>query len=180
MTLEACLLEIEDFRRDAGKRYSQLQMFSMLVISNLCGHFGGRGVARFTRIHKGIFKECLGLKFAPPSYTSFCTFLNNTDETQMINAFNKWTEDFVPLEKGDLVSGDGKGLCSTVSDSNGKNQDFKSVVSLFCHKSGLVYSLASFRNAKASETNVIRFLVNQLQGMGITLFFDALHAQKKL
>ena len=64
MTLEECLLEIEDFRRDQGKRHSHHQMFSMLIISNLCGHFGGRGVARLTRIHKEIFKECLGLKFA--------------------------------------------------------------------------------------------------------------------
>lgn len=159
-------------------RYSQSQMFSMIIISNLCGHFGGRAIANFTRAHEALFRDYLSLKFAPPSHVSFSTFINHTDETQMIAAFNKWTENYIPLSGDENISGDGKSLRSTVKDSNGSNQSFESVVSLFCHKSGLTYALASHSSGKSSEINVIRFLVNTLSGMGVTLFLDALHTQK--
>lgn len=170
---------VSDFRRSQGLRYSKSQMFGMIVISNLCGHFGGRGVARFTKYNKAVFIAELGLKHAPPSHVSFSTFLNEVDETQMINAFNTWTAQAIPLEKGTKLSGDGKALRSTLTDANGKQQNFQAIVSLFCQQSGLVYALERYHNGKASEMNVVQFLINQLRNMGLTFFLDALHTQKK-
>ena len=179
MCLEKHLSNVDDFRRSQGLRHKMHQMFGMIIISNLCGHFGGRPIARFTDAYANTFIEELQLKYPPPSHVSFSTFINGVDEAQMIDAFNSWTAEVIPLSKGESVSGDGKALGSTVTDANGKKQDFQAVVSLFCQQSGLVYALERYRNGKASEANVVRFLITQLKNMGVTFFLDALHTQKK-
>lgn len=179
MSLLEHLNQVTDFRRKQGQRFTQDQMFCMVIMGNLCGYFGGRPLETFGEAYETTLIQELDLKYSPPSHVSFSTFLNHTDETQMISAFNAWTSDYVPLEKGTAVSGDGKALGSTVTDSQGKNQNFKAIVSTFCQESGLVYALERYENGKESEINVVRFLIAQLNNMGLTLFLDALHCQKK-
>jgi hypothetical protein len=152
----------------------------MVIISNLCGHFGGRGVSRFVKAHQLVFKEQLKLKHPVPSHVTFCDLLRRTDSGLLVNAFNKWSSDYVPLQENEAISGDGKALASTVSDQHGKHQDFEAVVSLFCQKSGLILALEQYRNRnKENEIGVVRFLIGQLKNMGLTFYLDALHAQKK-
>lgn len=178
MTLEEALSELKDPRRAQGQRTSLSQMLLMIVISNLCGHFGGRPISRFAKIYSADFNNLLLLKHPVPSHVSFTALINGLDEQEMVHVFNKWAASYVPLEKNEAVSGDGKALGSTVTNAKSKSQDFQAVVSLFCQKSGLVHSLERYRNAKKSEINVVRFLVEQLEGMGIIIVLDALHAKK--
>lgn len=179
MTLENCLLEIKDPRRSQGLRFTLTQLFSLIIISNLCGHLGGRPVARFINIHQSTFTKELDLKHKVPSHVTISNFIDRVDHQEMIQAFNKWTSDYVPVKKGEPVSGDGKALGSTVTNQSNGNQDFQAIVSLFCQESGLVYALDEYRNKKESEINVVRFLVQKLEGMGLNIFLDALHCQKK-
>ncbi len=179
MTLQEAFSEIKDPRRAQGQRVNLEQMLTIIFISNLCGHFGGRGISRFAKIHAETFSKELNLKHAIPSHVTFSDLINRIDQQELINVFNKWAGDFVPLEKGDEVSGDGKALGSTVTDSRSHKQNFQAVVSMFCQKSGLVHSLETYSNAKESEINIVRFLIDKLKDMGITLFLDALHTQKK-
>lgn len=180
MTLEEALSEVKDPRRAKGMRIDLQQMFSMIMLANLCGYFGGRPVARFVKYHEEALSEELKLRHRVPSHVTFTDLINRIDQNQFIAAFNKWAESYVPLEKGELVSGDGKALASTVTDKHGNNQDYQAIVSLFCQKSGLVRSLSEYRNKKKSEIGVVIFLITKLKEMGITLFLDALHTQKKL
>lgn len=170
---------VDDPRRAQGLRTNLPQMFSIIIISNLCGHFGGRSVAKFGKHHESTFKEVLDLKHRVPSHVTFSDILNRVDENQVIAAFNEWANEYVPLEKGELVSGDGKALGSTVTNATNGNQKFTAIVSLFCQKSGLVHSLKQYVNAKKSEINIVRFLIKELEAKGLTLFFDALHIQKE-
>lgn len=94
-------------------------------------------------------------------------------------AFHEWTKNYVSLEKGEQVSGDGKALKSTVKNYSSNAQDFEGVVSFFAHQSGLVYALENYKNKKVSEINVVHFLLNRLKNMGVTIHLDALHCQKK-
>jgi len=73
--------------------------------------------------------------------------------------------------QGELVSGDGKALGSTVENAKNGKQTFTAIVSLFCQKSGLVHSLKQYQNAKKSEINIVRFLIKELNAKGLTLFF---------
>ena len=180
-TLAQCLSKVPDPRRAQGKRTTKSQMFILIILSNLCGHFGGRAISRFIEIQESSFNSVLCLKHKVPSHVTITDFINRVDQKSMIKAFNNWTIGFVPLQKEDFISGDGKVLGSTVVAPCSKNQDFQAIVSLFCQESGLVYALDEYKNKnKESEINVLRFLVDKLEGMGLTIFLDALHCQKKL
>ena len=179
IALEQCLSDVQDPRRSQGRRISKNQLFVLIILSNLCGHLGGRPISRFAKHHKEAFTKELGLKHKIPSHVTITDFINRVDQQAMINAFNKWAGDFVPLQKGDFISGDGKVLGSTVVKPCTKNQDFQAIVSLFCQQSGLVYALEKHRQQKENEINVVRFLIVKLKDMGLNIFLDALHCQKK-
>lgn len=162
---------VTDPRRTQGLRVNLEQMFSIIIISNLCGYFGGRAVSKFGKHYQSTFTELLELKHPVPSHVSFSDLLNRVDEQQIIIAFNEWASHYVPLEKGELISGDGKALGSTVKNAHHEQQTFTGIVSLFCQKSGLVHSLQQYENAKISEQNIVRFLVKELKAKGLVLFF---------
>lgn len=167
---------VNDPRRKEGMRHNLYQMFSMILLSGLCGHFGARGVERFSKAHANKFVELLKLKHPVPSHTSFNTFMNSIPDEELINAFHSWTSDYVPLKK-EGVSGDGKALKSTLGDKKGRS--FQAVVTFFTHKSGLAHSISTYKNEKASEIHVVQFLLDRLKDMGITIYLDAVHCQKK-
>jgi len=179
MSLYEMFAQIPDPRRKEGLRTNLAQMFCMIVVSNLCGHFGGRATARFAKLHREVFQLALQLKHPPPSHVIFTDLLNRVDSQAVIKAFNKWASTYVPLQEGDFISGDGKALASTVKDMHGKNQNFEAVVSLFSQRTGLVLAVEQYRNSENSEQDIVRFLIGQLQDMGMTIHLDALHTQKK-
>lgn len=177
MSLEESLLLIQDPRRKEGMRHTLYQMFSMIILSGLCGHFGARGVERFSKANSKILIELLKLKHPVPSHTSFNTFLNNIPDEEFIAAFHSWTDSYVQpseLQKG--ISGDGKALKST---TDYKGRSFQAVVTFFTHESGLAHSISTYRNEKTSEIHVVQFLMDRLKDMGITMYLDAVHCQKK-
>lgn len=179
MSLYELFTEIKDPRRKEGLRTNLPQIFCMITISNLCGYFGGRPIARFAKAYSKTFISELNLKHGIPSHVIFTDVLNRVDSKGLIKAFNKWASDYVPIEKGELLSADGKALACTVSHQNGSQQNFEAVVSIFCQKSGLVRAIEQYQNSKESEIDVVRFLIEHLDGKGMTFHLDALHAQKK-
>ena len=181
MNLSECFSQIPDPRRSVGLRIDLNQLLSMVTLSYLCGGTGYRPVARFCKVHSELLTEVLLLRHGVPSHVTFREILMNIDQPALIEAFNSRASQYVDLSLGDWVSGDGKTLCSTVSDCHGKNQDFQAVVSIFGQQSGLIYAVEEYHNKskEKGEMDVLRFLIDKLSGMGITLTVDALHTQKK-
>ena len=138
MTLYETFSNLTDPRRAEGTRTSVEQIFCIVTLSYLCGYTGYRPVAKFSKVHEVLFTEELGLKHGSPSHVTFRDVMKRIDETELITSFNSWASNYVPLEAGDWVSGDGKALGSTVTDAQGKNQDFQAVVSMFCQGTELV------------------------------------------
>ncbi len=178
MTLLEAFNNLSDVRRSKGRRNSLGQIFSMVVMSNLCGYLGYRPVSKFCKAHESIMIDVLGLKHGVPSHVTFRDVLQRTDSQQLIEHFNFWASSYVPLQAGDWVSGDGKALGSTVTNMHDKGQDFQAVVSMFCQQSGLVRVIGEYRNAKKSEVEVLRNLLQHLKDAGAVIRTDALHTQK--
>jgi len=166
MNLISSFSKIKDPRRTQGLRTNLPQLLCMVVISNLCGYYGSRAIARFSKIHKKLLTAELKLKHKPPSHVSFSTVLNQIDPQELIACFQIWSAEFSELKKGDNISGDGKALGSTVKDMHGSGQSFEAVVSLFCQNSGLVHSLKEYRNNKESEIGVVQKTVETIVGTG--------------
>ena len=181
MSLQEVFSKLTDPRRRVGMRTDLSQILSMVVMSYLCGYTGYRPIKRFCEAHSATLIAGLSLRHGIPSHVTFHTILSHLSEAEMIAAFNEWSAAYVPLEATDWVSGDGKTLGSTVVNPHSPLQNFEAVVSLFCHKSGLVKSLGHYRNKdkESGELDMVRFLVSQLAEMGVTIRLDALHTQKK-
>ena len=150
----------------------------MVVISNLCGYVGYRPVAMFSQALEELFVEALQLRHGVPSHVTFREVLQRTDHRQLIDCFNKWAGTYAPVEAGNWLSGDGKALGSTLENMHNSKQDFQVVVSFFSQQSGLVHLIDQFRNAEKSEIEVVRNLLEHLQGAGALIRLDALHTKK--
>ena len=61
MDLYSILSERIDPRRAQGQRINKMQLTSLIILSGLCGHFGGRGVARFIKMHEKSLQSYLGI-----------------------------------------------------------------------------------------------------------------------
>lgn len=179
MTLIEAFDQVVDPRRGQGLRVTLGQVFSMVVISNLCGHLGYRPVHTFSQAHRDLFIAELGLRHGIPSHVTFRDVLMRTDQGELIAAFNGWAKCYSPVSQGDWVSADGKALGSTLTDAFSRKQDFQAVVSFFCQQSGLVRLIGEYRNAKKSEAEVVRSLLEHLRDSGAIIRLDALHTQKK-
>lgn len=180
MTLFDALSDLEDPRRSQGLRTNLQHILIMSILSCICGHTGYRGISRFSKKHSALLTEVLGLVHEVPSHVTFRDVLMRLDSAAFVSCFHNWTKEFCKMEEHKWLSGDGKALASTVSDSHGSYQSFEAVVSLFAQESGLVLAISEYSNEtkQEGEQNRLRFLLNQIEGMGAIICLDALHCQK--
>ncbi len=144
------------------------------------GYTGYRPVADFCKANQETLVSELALRHGIPSHVTFRHVLMNLDSSLLIEAFHNWTSGFKP-EEGEFLSGDGKVLCSTVSDAHGSSQDYQAVVSLFSHEKGIVHKLGDYRNAQKGkgECRLVEALVAELKTTGVLISLDALHTKKR-
>lgn len=179
MSITEAFESLTDPRRRQGLRLSQAQVLTMVLISYICGHYSYRKIETFAQSHSELFEKTLGLKHGVPSYVTFREVLVKTDQAELIAAFNLWAKDFVSIEAGDWLSGDGKSLSSTVSEVHNEGQGFQSVVSFFVQKTGMVVLLETYKNQKKSEIDILIGMLNSLKDKNLNFVLDALHIQRK-
>jgi len=169
--------QIEDHRSRQGLRHPFHPFISMIILSNLSGYHGLNEMTRFIKDNSDYFRKTFNLQ-AIPGYTIIRTFCAEVNFDSINQAFYNWASQYVKQE--DWFSVDGKGIRSTASDAFSINQNFKSMVSMFSHKMGIVLRSNSYENKKQSEIHSVQELISQLEQKGMILTLDALHCQKKL
>lgn len=178
MDLESFFVSIPDFRRGQGLRFELSSLLWIIFLGIASGHKGYRPIAKFASANNDFFMAFFGLKYAVPSHVTFRKILTNLDKAEVIKKFNEWSQN-QDIQPYDWISGDGKSLRSTVDNVHNKRQDFVSVVSLYCQKTGLSFQIADYKNKKVSEAQILRDLLPSLKDKGVILTLDALHTQKK-
>jgi hypothetical protein len=178
MTLYDAFAGLTDPRRPEGRRIRLEQLLALVIIANLCGHYGYRPVARFCQSHHALLKEAFSLKHGVPSYVTFRSVLTQLPEQTLIDCFNSWADGLGSLSEGDWLSGDGKALGATLTHMQDARQDFQLMVSLWSHQSGLVHRLATYANASGDERVSVRNLLTHFQDKGLLVRLDAIHTQK--
>jgi hypothetical protein len=144
----------------------------------MSGHFAIRSISRFITINESFFIERYGLEHGTPVYATLRNFLKELDYTETSECLSKWSLQFI--EQDDWIAIDGKAIGSTVTNSNDSDQNYKSMVSMFCSLKGIVLNTISIENKKEHEGQAARELINKFELKGITFTMDALHCQKKL
>ena len=175
-SLSFFIQQIEDHRSPQGLRHPFHPFISMIILSNLSGYHGLNETTRFIKDNADYFRNTFNLR-AIPGYTIIRTFCAEVNFDSINEAFYKWASQYV--KEDDWFSIDGKGIRSTCSDEFNVNQNFKSMVSMFAHKVGIVLRSNSYENKKKSEIHSVQELISQLEQKGMILTLDALHCQKK-
>jgi len=178
-TLFEYLLEVKDFRRAQGKRISLAAFLEMVVLAGMSGHFGINGISRFFKNNEAYFIDRYNLSHGVPSQGTIFNNLKTISQDGMNTALSKWMKQYVSSKDDLWVAIDGKALASTVVDQHGSQQNYKSMVSLFSQKMGVVLGAVSIENKKAHEGQAARDLINLLELKGLTFTMDALHCKKK-
>lgn len=181
MDLYTALSQIQDPRRAQGIRTELAPLLAMSILSYCCGYTGYRGISRFCKVYIRDLTDALGLKHTVPSHVTFSTVIQRIPETSLVSVFNDWAGSICDLSEHPWISADGKVLCSTVTDAHGMGQNFAAIVSLFCHKTGLVHKVKNYANKSKDEGEIslVRELMTELGKMGAVITVDALHTQKK-
>lgn len=180
MSLLEAFSKLSDPRRAQGKRFTLPQVLALVFLSYLCGYHSYRKIMKFGQSCEELLGKELGLMQGIPSYVTIREVLESLDESSCIDSFNTWAGSYVgELAEGEAVSLDGKSLSSTLQAYQEHSQDFKAIVSVFAQKTGLIYQIATYRNKKISEIEIVRQLLGSLQNKGLLLCADALHCQKK-
>jgi hypothetical protein len=179
------LSQIPDFRRLKSRRHPLPAVLSMLIMATLSGYTGLRSIARFMVRHESDFVSFFKLKHGVPCYATMRTILCCVSFEDLNTALFKWTHHHYPLELEGWQSLDGKGLNSTITDSQGTNQQYLSLINLFGHKHGLVYSSEKMDSKKANEPEMVRAILESLSTKhnidisALNIRLDAIHCQKK-
>jgi predicted transposase YbfD/YdcC len=179
------LSQIPDFRRTKSRRHPLTAVLSMLIMATLSGQVGLRSMARFVLRHQSAFSAFFGLRHGVPCYATLRTILRGVSFEELNTALFNWTHYHYPLESEEWQSLDGKALNSTITDSQDSNQQYLSLINLYGHKHGLIYSSEKMDSKKANEPEIVRqFLEHLASAAGIPLDslntrLDALHCQKK-
>jgi len=178
MSLYECFEQLEDPRAASGLRNPLPALLCMVTMSYLSGFSGYRATADFMEGNKAVFMEMFNLKHPPLGRTQLRTVMQSLDFKSINKIFLQWMKNFVSIEAGEWLSGDGKALGSTVKDAHGNKQVYELMVRLFSQKLGIVTHLATTKS-KASELKAMQDLLQTLEVKGVIITLDALHCQKK-
>lgn len=177
-SLSYFIQQIPDHRRAQGIRHPFHPMIAMIILANLNGYFGLREMDRFIRCNAAFFTQTFNFKHGVPGKTILRTFCLEIKFEAVNEAFCKWASQFI--REHNWFSIDGKGMKSTATEPFSAQQNFMSIVSLFCHKTGIVIQSTGYENKLKSEIHSVQELIAGLEQKGMILTLDAIHCQKKL
>jgi len=178
MSLQACYEQLIDPRKSSGLRTPLPELLCMITMGYLSGRSGYRGIGTFMKENKEELMELFQLKHPPIGKTQLRTILQRLDFSAINRAFFQWMNDFVIIEQGEWLSGDGKALASTIKDAHGNAQEYELMVRLFSQKLEVVTHSATTKS-KATELKAMQSLLATLESKGVIITLDALHCQKK-
>jgi DDE_Tnp_1-associated len=171
---------VEDPRRLQGQRHELSLILLITLMSIMSGYIGYRAIGDFMKRNREELLAALKPKKGRlPSFDVIRKVLIDIDFKNFSTQFHNWAKQNISISKNEWISIDGKAIGGTVSNAHSINQDFVSLVSLYCSKQQLVFGNAQVTNSKESEIPVVKQLIEALNLKGVTFSLDALHCQKK-
>jgi len=174
------LEKIKDPRRLQGQRHELKLIMLLTLMSIMSGYIGYRPIGDFMkRNEKDLLATLKPKKGKLPSFDIIRQVLIHIDFKEVSKQFYNWAKQYIDISRHEWISIDGKAIGGTVTQGSPIDQDFVSLVSLYCSKRKLILGNAQVSNGKESEIPVVRQLIEALDLEGVTFSLDALHCQKK-
>lgn len=171
---------IADPRDKRGRRYPATNIWVMTILAMLTGATKAREIARFFRNRQDMWLKIFpSINRKTPSNVTFSDLFKRVDFAEIAAAFYAWARQSVAIEPGEWIAVDGKSIRSTVTAADNEKQNFVSLVSLFCRKSGRVLAADKFESKSGNERDVAVELLRMLDLHDVVFTFDAAHCQKK-
>lgn len=175
------LSNVQDGRRQAGRRHDHTFVLLIVLMSTMSGYIGYRAIGSFIKRNRtDLLKYLQPDKDRLPSFYTVRRVIQNVDFNELSTQFYKWACEYVDIEPGEWVSMDGKAIKGTVYGGRDASQHFVNLVSLYCSRQKLVLGNGRVHNSKESEIPVVQQLIESLDIKDVTFTLDALHCQKKL
>ena len=180
LPLLSYLGEIPDPRRKQGKRYDLPKTLLMIILGTMGGSVGYRELHSYLSKNKAALCNLLAIKkVVVPSHVTIRDILQRIDYEAFRQAFEKWASSSAATLAGWQLCIDGKSLCSTVVNAQSSEQNFLSMVTVFCAEIDCILAVTRLENGKTSEQVSVVELLKALELKGFLLTLDALHDKKK-
>ena len=174
------IVQIQDPRRLQGQRHELKSILLITIMSIMSGYIGYRAIGDFMKRNKKDLILVLNPKKEKlPSFDVIRKVLVKIDFKNFSKVFHNWAKQYVEISKDEWISVDGKAIGGTVTDGCSIDQNFISLVSLYCSKKKLVIGNALVTNSKESEISIVQQLIEALEIKDVIFTLDALHCQKK-
>lgn len=142
---------------------------------------GYRALGEFAKSQKQFFIQWYKhLVKETPSYLTIRRAIQGVDWAVLIEVFNQWASQ-LEIANGESywLAVDGKSLKSTLQHYCHNQQNFVSIVSVFCQQNGLVLALGKFENKHCSEIHQVQEMVRALPLKKKVFTLDALPCHKQ-
>ena len=170
---------VKDFRSECGQRHPLWFILLIVILGLMSGHLGYRAIGDFAKAHQETLTRLFGIPTGKvPSYSTIRRAMMGIDCENLIEVFNQWASQLLPIDESDWLAIDGKCIRSTVRGYRNKSVNSQSIVSCFSQESGLVLSMKPLDRRK-SEQRCVQELVRVVPFKDQVLSLDALHCQKK-
>jgi predicted transposase YbfD/YdcC len=168
---------ISDPREKHKIKHNLLEIVIMTICAVVAGCDAWYQIFHYCETKKPWLKKTLKLKLKHgiPSHDTFERVFSLIDPKEMELCFFSWVDAVIELAKGEIVSIDGKTLCSS-GDSEKKAIH---MVSAWASKKNLVLGQVK-TDEKSNEITAIPTLIETLDLNGCTVTIDAMGCQKKI
>lgn len=172
--------EVEDPRRDHGKRHELLDVLILSLSGILCGAESWVDVADYARTKQEWFETFLDLPNGIPSHDTFDRIFRLLDPEQLLSALQRWLDDLAADIRGvkrEQVAIDGKTLRGSIDRVSGQAPWM--MVSAWAVEHGLVLGQVA-AEGETGELKAIPPLLEMLSLKGRIVTLDALGCQKEI
>ena len=172
--------DIDDPRRDHGKRHELVDVLILSLSGFLCGAESWVDVADYARTKQEWFETFLDLPSGIPSHDTFDRIFRLLDPDQLTSALQRWLEDMAAdirgLKKGQIAI-DGKTLRGSIDRVTGQAPWM--MVSAWAVEHGIVLGQVA-ASGETGELKAIPPLLDLLSLKGRIVTLDALGCQKEI
>lgn len=168
---------IPDPRVERCKFHLLEDIVLLAIIAVICGCESWETIEEFGKSKKEFLKDYLKIPNGIPSHDTIERLFKRIDSKAFGESFIQWTDAMRIKGKGELINIDGKTLCGSKDEGNGKYAIH--LVSAWSHQNRLVLGQVK-TDCKSNEIAAVKELLTLLDIKGAVITADAMSCQKDI